>query len=160
MNIKKAEEKYLSSNKGFSMVELIIVIAIIAIISGALAPALIKYINKSRISSDVDTGAAFARAIMAAVTNDAAYDDAEEHSTPFPLNDMDKQDFKDEVFKTFGREDIYGKAKKDALGDPIPASNRQFYYTLDAERNLVQVYYGGTTADYMVYPNIGQRLTN
>ena len=35
-------------NYGFSMVELIIVIAIMAIIAGALAPALIKYIEKSR----------------------------------------------------------------------------------------------------------------
>lgn len=34
------------NNKGFSLVELIIVIAIMAILAGALAPALIKYIAK------------------------------------------------------------------------------------------------------------------
>ncbi|MDF2801615.1 MAG: prepilin-type N-terminal cleavage/methylation domain, partial [Anaerocolumna sp.] len=37
-----------SNNKGFSLVELIIVIAIMAILSGALAPQLIKYLDKSR----------------------------------------------------------------------------------------------------------------
>lgn len=35
---------------GFSLVELIIVIAIMAVLAGALAPMLIKYIQKSRDS--------------------------------------------------------------------------------------------------------------
>lgn len=39
-------------NKGFSLVELIIVIAIMAILVGVMAPQLIKYIEKSKISSD------------------------------------------------------------------------------------------------------------
>lgn len=37
-----------ASNKGFSLVELIIVIAIMAVLAAALAPQLIKYIEKSR----------------------------------------------------------------------------------------------------------------
>lgn len=43
------------TNTGFSMVELIIIIAIMAIIAGALAPALIKYIEKSRRSVDLQS---------------------------------------------------------------------------------------------------------
>ena len=35
----------MNRNKGFSLVELIIVIAIMAILAGALAPALIKYLS-------------------------------------------------------------------------------------------------------------------
>ena len=42
------------NNKGFSLVELIIVIAIMAILAGALAPQLIKYIDNSRKSTDVN----------------------------------------------------------------------------------------------------------
>ena len=42
-------------HSGFSMVEIIVVIAIMAIIAAALAPALIKYIGKSRRTRDVDT---------------------------------------------------------------------------------------------------------
>lgn len=40
------------NNKGFSLVEIIIVIAIMAILAGALAPQFMKYVNKSRVAAD------------------------------------------------------------------------------------------------------------
>jgi len=44
----------MKTNGGFSLVELIIVIAMMAILLGVLAPQYIKYVEKSRISADDD----------------------------------------------------------------------------------------------------------
>lgn len=42
------------NNKGFSLVELIIVIAIMAVLIGVLAPQYLKYVERSRQSADID----------------------------------------------------------------------------------------------------------
>ncbi|MBR6403582.1 MAG: prepilin-type N-terminal cleavage/methylation domain-containing protein [Eubacterium sp.] len=63
-------------NKGFSLVELIIVIAIMAILAAAIAPALIRYIDKSRKSDDVAAAETVGTAVNAALANEDAYSEA------------------------------------------------------------------------------------
>jgi type IV pilus assembly protein PilA len=67
---KKERKKMKKTNKGFSLVELIIVIAIMAILIGVLAPQYIKYVEKSRKSTDEETADEVNRAVMAACTDD------------------------------------------------------------------------------------------
>lgn len=62
-----------TNNKGFSLVELIIVIAIMAILAGAIAPALIRYIDKSRKSNDVSSCKTIKTAVETALGNEDVY---------------------------------------------------------------------------------------
>jgi len=65
----------MKSNKGFSLVELIIVIAIMAILAAAIAPALIRYINKARRADDLTAAGEIVSAANTAMTNEAANDE-------------------------------------------------------------------------------------
>lgn len=68
--MKKRIQKYLSgSNEGFSLVELIIVIAIMAILVGVVALAVIPYLEKSRESKDLQALDTIASALTTAVAD-------------------------------------------------------------------------------------------
>ena len=53
-------------NKGFSLVELIIVIAIMAVLVGLLAPQYLKYVHNSKVSTDVSNAQELATALNVA----------------------------------------------------------------------------------------------
>ncbi|MBR0146336.1 MAG: prepilin-type N-terminal cleavage/methylation domain-containing protein [Eubacterium sp.] len=65
----------MKKNKGFSLVELIIVIAIMAILAAAIAPALIRYIDKSRKADDIAAAETINTAVQTSMSNEDAYDD-------------------------------------------------------------------------------------
>lgn len=65
----KREQKTLT-NKGFSLVELIIVVAIMAVLIGVLAPQYLRYVEKTRLQRDNTGIADFANVLKIAATEE------------------------------------------------------------------------------------------
>lgn len=66
--MRKEERK--QNNKGFSLVELIIVIAIMAVLVAILAPAFMRYVEESRQKADITAVDEVVSAVKAAYTNE------------------------------------------------------------------------------------------
>lgn len=64
-NVLNTLRKKQKNNKGFSLVELIVVIAIMAVLVGVLAPQLMKYVEKSREATDIQNCDSIASALKA-----------------------------------------------------------------------------------------------
>ena len=87
------------NNKGFSLIELIVVIAIMAILVGVLAPQFIQYIESSKQSTDIQSASAIRSAIEAGVADGTI-----------------TADVKVEVTSTGIKVDDNGKAAVEAVG--------------------------------------------
>ena len=129
------------NNKGFSLVELIIVIAIMAILAGALAPALIKYIAKSRRSTDVSNAQTIATAVTNALSVDAAEAGDYTLSTTKPVAVTGTgAAFTSEVVSQLGS----------AAYKPKYDKNQSFMFTLSSDKSTFTVTVDGSE----LYPDV------
>ena len=65
-------------NKGFSLVEIIVVVLIIAIISVALVPQVMKWVENSRISSDLETKESIEKMCQFALTDESIFEEVKD----------------------------------------------------------------------------------
>lgn len=78
------------NNKGFSLIELIIAIAILVILTGLLAPQFMKYIEKSREAKDMQTLDAVYSAVQGAFADEDAYQNFVSESADGDYKDVSK----------------------------------------------------------------------
>lgn len=102
-------------NKGFSLVELIVVIAIMAILTVVIAPQFMRYIEKSRESVDVQTIDSVKSALQAALADEDAWDSIK---TDVYIDFANGGDYKDASGTVIAKDRAYTDAHKD-LTDEI-----------------------------------------
>ena len=125
-------------NKGFSLVELIIVIAIMAILVGVMAPQLMKYVEKSRVSADTQVADTVRTAIMTAMLDPSVT----ASTLPAIADDQDSANIK----KDASDENAFGTLVEEILGDTTANAEKklkskaytgqQILYSIDANNNV------------------------
>ncbi len=78
-----------SGNRGFSLIELIIVIAIMAVLVGFIVPQYMKYVNKSRLANDKQVITAIHNALAAAILDENIDDRPLGGITPIDIELLD-----------------------------------------------------------------------
>lgn len=108
-------------NKGFSLVELIIVIAIMAVLVAVMVPMLLHFIEKSKVSSDTQLADTVRGAFLCAVTDAKVLSDPD--SAPFitQLETAAGMDADDSTFRT--TPSVMRDSVEEIIGVPLSTLN-------------------------------------
>lgn len=79
--LKELRKKVRKNNKGFSLVELIVVIVILAILIGVTIGGIYQYVNKSRINTDINNAASIQSTLATIATDKDIYDNYKSSNT-------------------------------------------------------------------------------
>lgn len=142
--------------KGLSIIEIFVVILVMIAIGVLLFPVILGYVNNCKMQADMETASEISTAMTTVLEEKKISENAVQHATPQLVSNMDGSDFKKAVYAQLGVEEIKGYTKKNVDGEPLGVP--EFYYTLDASKNQIEIYYGGITEEYKIYPKVGKKL--
>lgn len=131
----------MKNNKGFSLVELIIVIAIMAILVGVMAPQLIKYIEKTNVSADIQLCKTIKTAMETAATDAAVANE--------PTYKAFKTGESGQVNGINPGGDVYVSSMEETLGCNLSQVDGQLKATLSKGKNVE--YYWVSDSSVVVY---------
>lgn len=126
------------NNHGFSLIELIIVIAIMAIIIAVLAPQFLRYIEKSRQGKDADTAGVVKRAITIAMVDNTIVDRPSSFSGDLTLLDDGTRPVFVQAIKDYLGNYDFGNFKRDNIKSNAYKAS-PVYIDIDSNSELVRV---------------------
>lgn len=143
--MRETEKK---NEKGFSLVELIIVIAIMAILIGVLAPQYMKYVEKSKVTADKNILESVYRACSTASADDDITDLPRFGDTGITVDVHGTHPgWSQRVLELLGatdfQTDVEGKLKSKVATDPA-RGNRQIQIEVN-DGNQFTIYVGAKT---------------
>lgn len=137
-----------NEEKGFSLVELIIVMAIMAILVGVVASQVIPYMEKSRQSKDQQQISSLATSMVSAIAQDDSFDLATEAATEDITFELSKTNLTAKTSATIESTfaELCGQADTDAVVTKVKSKftskkakaseNNKLYVTLKADGSV------------------------
>ena len=98
--MKKRQVSLKNDQKGFTLVELIVVLVILAIMAALLAPALLGYIDKARTSKYLEECRSISTAVQAILDEHYAKNSGQFNETFTDDTNADKKELNDLVYPT------------------------------------------------------------
>ncbi len=143
------------NNKGFSLIELIIAIAILIILTGLLAPQFMKYIEKSRLAKDMQTLDTVYTAVQGAIADEDAYQAlvVEMAKTNSAINTEEGDSL--ENLMTEAKYEKFAKELTTLLGKDATVINESFQSKLAAKATKTE---NSTTTKGKVYVSIDDNM--
>lgn len=145
--LTKMREKFMSKEKdntGFTLVELIVVIVILAILVGVTIGGVYGYVAKSRTNTDINNASAIESALQVITTSKDAKGTANKTDEPFTIDNSTAAKTSDDVATALGISSADGKKKvKEILPDGIPVSKSgstlKGKYSTDAQGRFTSI---------------------